>query len=201
MSPRTIICKNAPEFGLPGKTFTLPRFFLFKGFSKAAHAEQGSCLGLNPLSFSLCYPSSFFSLPFFVCSRGVKDKGVFNSQRLYLRMCHSQETCPFSWGGVICTFNTPYWFVSSVSLKHLQRIGFLKTHLSPAEGVHMRCCLRLRAGEHVFHSSCCANRVCRNAIEPFWRNHTRQIYVCHLIVVHTHTHTHIQTHTTDTGFM
>lgn len=42
---------------------TLPRFFLLKGFSKAVLAEQGSCLELNPLGFSLFHPSSFFSLP------------------------------------------------------------------------------------------------------------------------------------------
>ncbi len=41
---------------------TLPRFFLLKGFSKAVLAEQGSCLELNPLGFSLFHPSSFFSL-------------------------------------------------------------------------------------------------------------------------------------------
>lgn len=41
MSPRTIIGKGAPEFGLPAKTFTLPRFFLLKGFSKAVLAEEG----------------------------------------------------------------------------------------------------------------------------------------------------------------
>lgn len=40
MSPRTIIGKNVPEFGLPGKTFTLAQFFSLKGFSKAALAEQ-----------------------------------------------------------------------------------------------------------------------------------------------------------------
>lgn len=92
MSLRTIIGKNAPEFGLPEKTFTLPRFSLLKRFSKAVLAERGGCLQISPLSFSLFHHSSFFSLPFFVCLRGVEDKGVFTSQSFYLEICPSLKS-------------------------------------------------------------------------------------------------------------
>lgn len=49
---------------------------------------------VNSAPSAFLSPSPFLFL-FFVCSRGVEDKGVFNSQRFYLRICPS-PTCHLS---------------------------------------------------------------------------------------------------------
>ena len=55
--------KNASEFGLPGQTFTLLRFFLLKGFSKASSCWAGKPSWTQPPRlFPLPHPSSFSSL-------------------------------------------------------------------------------------------------------------------------------------------
>lgn len=48
--------------------------------------DRDAVLNSGPLGFSILHASFFFSSPFFVCSRAVKDEGVFDSQSLYLRL-------------------------------------------------------------------------------------------------------------------
>lgn len=141
---------------------------MVKTFSKAVLAEQGSRLELSsPRLFS---PSRFLSLfpPFFVCSRGFEDEGVFDSQSLYLRLYPS-----------------------------LVQLDDVESFIRPLLLLKARYVAQLRRGrprEVSCEFSVQVNTLSRarvvqtEAVEThrgLQRNHTRQIYVCHLSAGHT----------------
>lgn len=140
---------------------------MVKTFSKAVLAEQGSRLELSsPRLFS---PSRFlFSPPFFVCSRGFEDEGVFDSQSLYLRLYPS-----------------------------LVQLDDAESFIRPRLLLKARYVAQLRRGrprEVSCEFSVQVNTLSRarvvqtEAVEThrgLQRNHTRQIYVCHLSAGHT----------------
>lgn len=141
---------------------------MVKTFSKAALAEQGSHLELSsPRLFS---PSRFLSLspPFFVCSRGVEDEGVFDSQSLYLRLYPSLVQLDD-----VESFIRPRPLLKARYVAHLRR-G--RPREVPCEfSVQVSTLSRARV-------------VQTEAVEThrgLQRNHTRQICVCHISVGHT----------------
>lgn len=141
---------------------------MVKTFSKAALAEQGSHLELSsPRLFS---PSRFLSLspPFFVCSRGVEDEGVFDSQSLYLRLYPS-----------LVQFDDVESFIRPRPLLKARYVA----HLRRGRPREVPCEFSVQV------STLSRARVVQTeAVEThrgLQRNHTRQICVCHLSVGHT----------------
>lgn len=130
---------------------------MVKTFSKAALAEQGSRLELSsPQLFS---PSRFLSLfpPFFVCSRDVEDEGVFDSQSRHLRLYPS-----------FVQLDDAESYVAQLRRGRLREVS-----------------CEFSAQVSTISRACVVQTEAVKKHQGLQRNHTRQIYVCHLSAGHT----------------
>ena len=204
--------KNASEFGLPGQTFTLLRFFLLKGFSKASSCWAGKPSWTQPPRlFPLPHPSSFSSL---FAQEVSRIKVSLTHKDFYLGICPSLTChlpseikqsnlsiqCPplISFQMFFKTSALDLLFFSFLSLRSLSTCG----GLGPAgKGPCEALCKALVQVGALSQGLCCANRGCQKCNRASKKNHTRRIYVCHLIVGRTHTLTHTHMQSTDTGCM